>query len=117
MTISPTGIVPEWTIGDRLRKARELTGLDRSAFADAVGVTRNTVTKYETHDKAPKRLLLKAWALRCGVSTAWLESGVAPTGPTPDDGIYFHGNTSSHTRAVTADHDARYTPRNQRAAA
>jgi len=68
------GAVPEWTLGDRLRKARELTGLEVHEFADEIGIHRNSVGNYE-RGRRPRPIVLKAWALRSGVSAAWLETG------------------------------------------
>ena len=44
MSISVTGVTPQWTVGDRLRKAREMIGLDRAELAEQIGISRNTVT-------------------------------------------------------------------------
>ncbi|HWA67244.1 MAG TPA: helix-turn-helix transcriptional regulator [Mycobacteriales bacterium] len=76
-------VVPEWTIGDRLRKARETTNLDRQAFATDLGIARNTLTKYETGDRLPPRPLLIAWCVRTGVSMTWVMTGNAAD-PSPD---------------------------------
>lgn len=79
------GAVPTWTVGDRLRKAREITGLDRQAFAADLEISRNTLAKYETGDAVPPRTLLLAWAMRTGVSVEWLTGGF--DGPNDTDGI------------------------------
>ena len=83
-----TWSVPEFTIADRLRKARELTGLDQAQFAEEIGVSARSVGNYESdkYRSKRKRLVLRAWALRCGVPVEWIETGVAPT-PDPDPGI------------------------------
>ena len=47
MNTETTGQVPEWSIEDRLRKARDLTGLDQDEFAELIGVSRGTVSSYE----------------------------------------------------------------------
>lgn len=72
MTTMKAGAVPTWTVGDRLRKAREMVGLDRQAFAVEVGSSRNTIAKYETGDKDVPRTLLLAWSMRTGVSMEWI---------------------------------------------
>lgn len=82
MTTDSHWVIPEFSVRDRLRKARELTGLDRQDFAAEIDVSRNTVTNYEMGHTTPKRLVLKAWALRTGVPLVWLETGIAPA----DDG-------------------------------
>lgn len=69
--------VPSWTIGDRLRKAREITGLDQGDFAERIGLSRNTVGSYESGrgKKPPRGIVLNAWALATGVDRHWLEHG------------------------------------------
>lgn len=47
-TMSIQMMRPTFTKGDRLRKARELTGLDQKAFAEAMGLHRDSVRKYES---------------------------------------------------------------------
>lgn len=94
VTISPSGVAPQWTVGDRLRKARELTGLDQAAFADEIGVSRNTVSKYERSDKPPRPIVLRVWAVRCGVSREWLVSGIEPPTPPPGPGLNSGWNST-----------------------
>lgn len=63
--------------GDRLRKAREHTGMDRKTFAGALGCARDTVTAYEqwTDLKAPRESTLRQWSMATGVSLHWLKTG------------------------------------------
>lgn len=75
MTTHAGGVVPEFHIGDRLRKARESTGMSQGAFAARLGVARNTVSRSELGQTHPHRLVLRAWAEATGVSLEWLESG------------------------------------------
>jgi transcriptional regulator with XRE-family HTH domain len=72
MTIA-TGI-PQFTRGDRLRKAREIMGLDRSQFADLIGIHRDSVARYEKGTKV-RPIVLRAWSEVTGVDRAWLEHG------------------------------------------
>ena len=89
MTTNPQpGTVPEWTRGDRLRKARALTGMTTRDFADHIGVSQKTVTDAE-NDKRERvrKIVLNAWSLATGVPVEWLENGGAPeTSPTPGPG-------------------------------
>lgn len=97
-TDATVGIVPPVLEQHRLQIARELTGLDRQDFAAELGVSRNTVSSTENGRTKPSRLLLKAWALRTGVSLTWLETGEAPTPPpgwaprgsNPEPAVYVH---------------------------
>lgn len=72
------GIVPEWTIADRLRKAREVSELEQEQFAAEIGVSRGTISNYEKGKVSPRLIVLRAWALRCGVDLAWLVTGTVP---------------------------------------
>lgn len=84
MTTSPAGLIPEWTRGDRLRKARALTGMTTREFADHIGVSQKTVTDAENDKRETvRKILLNAWALATGVPVTWLEHGVTDT-PGPD---------------------------------
>jgi len=96
MTQQPVGVIPAFTAGDRLRKARELAGLDQEAFAEMLGVSRGTVSNYErSATEHRKPIVLRAWAAATNVSQEWLETGegspTPPTGPgvpaTPQDAL------------------------------
>lgn len=76
-------LVPQWTQGDRLRKARTLTGMTVREFAEHIGVSHGTITNAETDARAVRPITLKAWALATGVSQDWLEHGIAGSSPTP----------------------------------
>ncbi|WP_058234102.1 helix-turn-helix domain-containing protein [Devriesea agamarum] len=69
------GTIPNFTKADRLRKARELLGLDQSAMAIRLGVSRGTVSNAERGAVEPRRTVVLAWALVTGVSLHWLETG------------------------------------------
>lgn len=86
-TQAGTGLIPEWTVADRLRKAREATGMDAREFAEHVGISRNTVSNYENGKTTRiNRPMLAAWSMATGVPIQWLETGTAPTQPEPDGG-------------------------------
>lgn len=89
MTTTPAGLIPEWTRGDRLRKARELTGMTTRQFAEHIGVSQKTISDAENDKRQMRKLLLNAWALGSGVPAMWLESGATPAGPNngPDEGL------------------------------
>jgi transcriptional regulator with XRE-family HTH domain len=63
---------PEWTLADRLRKAREHAGLEQRELATEIGIGRSTIVSYEAGRTVPHRPVLVSWALRCGVSYEWL---------------------------------------------
>lgn len=78
-------LVPEWSLGDRLRKARSLTGMTVSEFAEAIGVSDRTINNAEGDKRAVRKITLNAWAMATGVSLEWLETGIAGSEPTPPD--------------------------------
>lgn len=73
--------IPQWTTGDRLRKAREDAGLDQVELARRIGVSRTTVSNHEigVGKRGPSRLLLRAWAHETNTPAWWLEGQPGPS--------------------------------------
>ena len=69
-----------WTLGDRLRKARDAAGLNQDQLADELGISRRSITNYERGQATPIRSILIVWAMRCGVPFEWLADGTHPGG-------------------------------------
>lgn len=80
--------VPQWTIQDRLRKAREQAGMTQRELADAIGVAKSTISNYEagtiTHQR---KIVMNQWALVTGVPVAWLWGDDTPS----DQGVTASG--------------------------
>ncbi len=68
-------VVPEWTLTDRLRKAREHADLTQKDLAEAIGVSKGTITRAERGDGITHRTLLQ-WADATGVALDWLNAGL-----------------------------------------
>ena len=64
--------VPKWTLGDRLRKAREDAGIGSTEMARRLHLTRQTITNYERGHRPPAWLTLKVWAEMTEVDLDWL---------------------------------------------
>lgn len=77
-------VVPQWTLGDRLRKAREYAGLTQQGLANRMGVARNTVSNSENGLVEVRAITVNAWAVATGVPVAWLRSGRNPSGGPTD---------------------------------
>lgn len=76
-----TALVPEFTLHDRLVKARKIAGHSPDSLAEVLGVSESTVKRIErAPEKYPARDLM-AWALATGVSASWLLTGHADTDP------------------------------------
>lgn len=85
--IHETGAADPFHMGDRIRKAREHTGMDRQEFAHAVGIHRETLSKYETTGHGIKRPAMLSIAMSSGVRLEWLETGELPwLNDMPDNG-------------------------------
>lgn len=70
--------VPEWSKGDRLRKARLYAHLEQDDLARALGVSRPLISKFEKDEREIRRAYATAWAVRCRVPFEWLWDGKAP---------------------------------------
>lgn len=80
-----TGRIPEWTVSDRLRKARESAGLTHDQLAVAIGVGRSTIYNYESPLWTKRRRVqtLYLWAIVCDVDATWIDPDL--NGPPPWD--------------------------------
>ena len=71
-------MIPTFELPHRLRRAREVAGLDQIPFAEKIGVSRATITNYENGHVAPRRIVINAWSLATGVPVEWLLHGIVP---------------------------------------
>jgi transcriptional regulator with XRE-family HTH domain len=67
-----TPTIPTWTTGDRIAKARRHAGLTAQEIADEVGVTRTSVSNWETGHAPCRSIFLKEIARLTGVDYGWL---------------------------------------------
>ena len=84
------GQVPPIEIRHRLRIAREYAGYSTEQLADLIAVSRNTIGNAEGGRVSPRRIVVNAWAMACGVPVTWLLTGKHPDGgdgPTSGLGI------------------------------
>lgn len=77
-----TALIPDWTLGDRLAKARETAGVTVQEMADHLAVSRNTVSNYEHGRTRVTRAVVFAYADLTGVSVQWLLTGTVPNADT-----------------------------------
>lgn len=82
----PDVTAPVWTLGDRMRKARETAGYGHTAMAEYFGVHRNQITRWESGRTPPKRHIVVQWALVTKVPLVWLETGAVPVRPDGEPG-------------------------------
>ncbi|TFC30082.1 XRE family transcriptional regulator [Cryobacterium sp. MDB1-18-2] len=69
--------VPEWTLADRLRKARRSIGQDQRGFAELIGCTPSAYAQWETGRVQPRDVMGLALRIQelTNVSAAWLVHG------------------------------------------
>ena len=73
MTVETSqGVIPTWTVPDKIRKAREHAGLSQQELADRLSVTRTSVVNWERGHTRPLRLILRLLAQETGVDEQWL---------------------------------------------
>jgi transcriptional regulator with XRE-family HTH domain len=78
--------VPDFTLGDRLRRAREACGLTQTELADAIGISQRSISSYEGDISIPNLLTLRMWGAVCQVNLSWLAWGdKARAEPMPAD--------------------------------
>ena len=65
----------EWTLGDRLAKARRRNGWSQADLAERLGIGRRSISRYEEDHARPSRAVLIAWAQVTDTPLAWLEGG------------------------------------------
>lgn len=62
----------QFTIADRLRKARESAGFSQQMLAERMEISNQTVSRYEQGKVRPVRRTVRAWAAVCEVDFEWL---------------------------------------------
>jgi transcriptional regulator with XRE-family HTH domain len=77
--VSAEPVVPDWTLGWRLRRALDFAGVTVQEMAAELGVGRTTVSGWlNDPDRHVRRVYLRYWADRCRVPLDWLEYGELP---------------------------------------
>lgn len=88
------GTLPVWGFSDKIRKARDITGLGQKEFAARVNLTASTLAAYETGRSAPRfgdaPALAKRLQLMTGIPADWflvVDDPNEPTTPVGPDGL------------------------------
>lgn len=69
--------LPTFTIGDRMRKAREFANLSVGQMAEMLRVSRNTISNYE-HDHGARGVpwsVIRSYSQITGVPLDWFSAG------------------------------------------
>lgn len=62
----------EWTLGDRLAKARRHAKLEQDDLAERIGVSRALISQWENDRSEPRYSALRIWAAACDAPLQWL---------------------------------------------
>jgi transcriptional regulator with XRE-family HTH domain len=71
-------MIPMWTLGERLRKARTSAGLEKEAMASLFFRHRNTIVNWEGDRARPTEQVLRKWAEVTDVPIWWLHGEQEP---------------------------------------
>lgn len=108
----PTGHEP-WTLGDRLRKSRELAGYRNRTreFCEKVDISDNSRRRYETDVTVPPLHVIIAWSVVTEMSVDWLLTGEMPvTGASPLASQHLAGYNDRCAEFLELDADAEIAP-------
>ena len=87
MSTSADYQIPEFHMGHRMRLVLHDRGYSVQEAADHLEVSRNTITNWFEGHNRPRARDLKAFCLWLRIPQQWLETGQAPHGAGPDDGL------------------------------
>ena len=75
--------VPEWTLGDRIRKAVKASGVPAATLAKALEVTPTTLSRWMNDATVPTIKNVKHIALVTGIPAEWIFTGNLNETPPP----------------------------------
>ena len=81
-----SGKIPQWTVADRVRKARESARLKQNDLSKLLGMARTSLARIEQGKSDPRRTTLIGIAFATNVDLTWLETGETPGGDMPTGG-------------------------------
>ncbi len=78
--------VPTWEFSDRIRKARQVAGMDQKSFAAQLDVNPGSLAGWESGRSKPRDMVVVAKRIEMltGIPAAWT-LGVYEEAPRPDD--------------------------------
>lgn len=76
--------IPNWTLGDRLAKARAFADISRPEMAHRMGVSPQSISNYETGQRTPRISQIVKWARLTHVPLDWLLQDLDPGDDDPE---------------------------------
>lgn len=91
----------QWTLGERLAKARKLHRWNQQDMADRLGIGRRSIVRYEDDQAIPSLAVVIAWAQVTDVPLTWLlNEGDDVTTSTPAHQGYLHPSLVTYCAAA-----------------
>jgi transcriptional regulator with XRE-family HTH domain len=89
-------IVPQWTLADRLAKARQSLGMSQKEFGKLTSLSTRQI-QFAEGGMAQKSqdVIITVYAFKTGVDYNWLKTGAKPTVPNGDGGALLLGLDSN----------------------
>tara|TARA_R110000796_G_C14276375_1_gene401996 strand:+ start:103 stop:567 length:465 start_codon:yes stop_codon:yes gene_type:complete len=84
--IDRTPQIPEWSLSDRLTKARNGTGMTMRAFAAFTSLTIRQIQYAESGDGNVSDVVVTVYAFKSGIDYWWIKTGHAPDASPNGDG-------------------------------
>jgi transcriptional regulator with XRE-family HTH domain len=78
------GIIPEFEIGDRMRKALQKSGMTSLDMAEYLGVSQASVSNWINNRHEPTKQTVMLWALKTGIPFEWIATGCTPRDLNPE---------------------------------
>lgn len=75
----------KFDLGDRLRKALDVSGVSAAEMSTYLGISKFTVSRYINGKGRVPLQTLRLWSIRTGVPLEWIQTGKTPTSD-PDGG-------------------------------
>ncbi len=87
MTIQTDIQYPVWTLGDRIRKARTITGMKQAEFATRIGTKEGSLAAWETDRSQPRNIVAVAKRIEAltRIPATWI-LGLTETPPPNPEG-------------------------------
>lgn len=93
-------VIPEWTLADHLRKARQTTGLSQRDFAASIDVKSSAYAQWEAGNSRPRDVvtIAKRIELLTGIPAAWTLDVTPWQSPDPRGGVVRPYGTATEPR-------------------
>lgn len=109
-------VYPAWSFGDRIRKARTITGMTQGDFADEIGVKEGSLAAWETDRALPRDIvaIAKRVEMITRIPAGWLLGieAAGPPNPPYRESLSSQGRSRSKSNNRTNEPVGQWVPSN-----